>query len=64
VPLREAFEQVVAQAAELSAKLARTIIRAIRNVLEIMVLSSFFACVHLSSNEANLSGAISGERRR
>jgi hypothetical protein len=50
VPLREAFEQVAAQAAELSAKLARTIIRAMRNVLEIMVLSSslFFACVRLS----------------
>jgi hypothetical protein len=51
VPLREAFEQVAAQAAELNAKLARTIIRAMRNVLEIMVLSSslFFACVrHLA----------------
>ena len=31
----------VAQAAELSAKLARTIIRAMRNVVEIMVHSSF-----------------------
>jgi hypothetical protein len=40
VPLREAFEQVAAQAAELSAKLARTNIRAMRSVLEIMVLSS------------------------
>jgi hypothetical protein len=40
VPLREAFEQVAAQAAELNAKLARTIIRAMRSVLEIMVLSS------------------------
>jgi hypothetical protein len=50
VPLREAFEQVAALAAELSAKLARTIVKAMRNVLEIMVLSSslFFACVHLS----------------
>jgi hypothetical protein len=38
--LREAFEQVAASAAELSAKLARTIIRAMRSVLEIMVLSS------------------------
>jgi hypothetical protein len=34
VPLREAFEQV-AQAAELSAKLARTII-AMRNIFELM----------------------------
>jgi hypothetical protein len=42
VPLREAFEQFAAQAAELSAKLARTIIRAMRNVLENMVLSLFF----------------------
>jgi hypothetical protein len=40
VPLKEAFEQVAAQAAELSIKLARTIIRAMRDVLEIMVLSS------------------------
>jgi hypothetical protein len=57
VPLREAFEQVAAQAAELSAKLARTIVKAMRNVLEIMVLSSslFFVCVRRSSNEANLS---------
>jgi uncharacterized protein (DUF1697 family) len=49
VPLREAFEQV-APKAELSAKLARTIIRAMPNVLEIMVLSSslFFACVRQS----------------
>jgi hypothetical protein len=46
VPRREAFEQVAAQAAELNAKLARTIIRAMRNVLEIMVLSSLFARVH------------------
>jgi hypothetical protein len=47
------FEQVAAQAAELNAKLARTIIRALRNVLEIMMLSSsaFFACVRLSSPE-------------
>jgi hypothetical protein len=40
VPRREAFEQVAAQAAELSAKLARTIVKPMRNVLEIMVLSS------------------------
>jgi hypothetical protein len=38
VPLSEAFEQVAAQAAELSAKAARTIIRAMRSVLEVMVL--------------------------
>jgi hypothetical protein len=53
VPLREAFEQVVAQTAELSAKLARTIIRAMRNVLEIMVLSSslfLLAFVYLARN--------------
>ncbi len=42
------------QAAELSAKLARTILRAMRNVSEIMVLSSLLACVHRSSNESNL----------
>jgi hypothetical protein len=60
VPLREAFEQVAAQAAELKAKVARTIIEAMRHILETMVLSSLFACVHLSSDEANLSGAISG----
>jgi hypothetical protein len=47
VPLREAFEQVTAQAAELNAKVARTIIEAMRNVLEIMVLSSLLACAHL-----------------
>jgi hypothetical protein len=43
----------VAQAAELNAKLARTIIRAMRNVLEIMALSSslFLAYVRLSSPE-------------
>jgi len=41
VPLRDAFEQVAARAAELSAKLARTIVKVMRNVLEIMVLSSF-----------------------
>jgi hypothetical protein len=40
MPLTDAFEQVAAQATEPSAKLARTIIRAMRNVLEIMVLSS------------------------
>jgi hypothetical protein len=53
VPLREAFEQVAAQAAELSAKLARRIIRAMQHVLEIMVLSSslFFACVRRSGPE-------------
>jgi hypothetical protein len=34
------LEQVVAQAAELSAKLVRTINRAMRNLLEIIVLSS------------------------
>jgi molybdenum-dependent DNA-binding transcriptional regulator ModE len=48
VPLREAFEQgafePAAQAAELSAKLARTIIRAMRSVLEIIVLSSSLSC--------------------
>jgi hypothetical protein len=43
----------VAPAAELSAKLARTIIRAMRNVLEVMVLPSslFFCFVRLSSPE-------------
>jgi hypothetical protein len=40
VPLREAFEQVAAQAAELRAKLARTITEAMRHILETMVLSS------------------------
>jgi hypothetical protein len=40
VPLSEAFEQVAAQAAELSAKVARTIIEAMRHILEIMMLSS------------------------
>jgi hypothetical protein len=54
VPLSEAFEQVAAQAAELNAKVARTIIEAMRHILETMVLASLFACVHLSSNEANL----------
>jgi hypothetical protein len=60
------LEQVAAQAAELTAKLARTIIRAMQNVLEIIVLSfsRFFPCVRLSGNEANLSGTISGEPRR
>jgi hypothetical protein len=50
VPLRDSFEQV-AQAAELSAKLPRTIVKALRIVLVIMVLSSslFFAFVRLSS---------------
>jgi hypothetical protein len=51
VPLREAFEQVAAHAAELSVKLARTIIRAMRSVLEIIVLSSLFARVRPSSPE-------------
>jgi hypothetical protein len=46
VPLRDALEQVAAQAVKLSAKLARTIIRAMRNVVEIMHSSFlFFACV-------------------
>jgi hypothetical protein len=65
VPLSEAFEQVAAQAAELSAKAARTIIRAMRSVLEVMVLKirvleimgsplTCFRLVRLSSNEANL----------
>jgi hypothetical protein len=40
MPLREALEQVAAQTAELSAKVARTIIDAMRNALDIMVLSS------------------------
>jgi hypothetical protein len=53
MPLSEALEQV-AQAAELNAKVARTVIEAMRHILEAMVLSSLFACVHLSSNEANL----------
>jgi hypothetical protein len=39
MPLRDAFEQVAAQAAELRARLARTIVKAMRNILEIMVLS-------------------------
>jgi hypothetical protein len=53
VPLSEALEQVAAQATELSAKLARTIIRAMRNILEITVLSSFLFldCVRLSGPE-------------
>jgi hypothetical protein len=45
VPLREASEQVAAQAAELNAKLASTIVRATQNVLEIMVLSSFLLTI-------------------
>jgi hypothetical protein len=44
VPLKEALEQVAAQAAELDAKVARTIIEAMRHILETMVLSSPFAC--------------------
>jgi hypothetical protein len=39
MPLTDAFEQVAAQAAELSAKPARTIVKAMRNILEIMLLS-------------------------
>jgi hypothetical protein len=55
--LREAFEQVAAQAAELRAKLVRTIIRAMQHVLEIMALSSslFFACVRVGSFKCLLS---------
>jgi hypothetical protein len=41
MPLTDAFEQVAAQAAELRAKLARTIAKAMRNILEIMVLLFF-----------------------
>jgi hypothetical protein len=48
------LEQVAAQAAELSAKLARTIIRAMLHILEIMVLSSLFGRVHPPNDEANL----------
>ena len=64
VPLREAFEQVAAQAAELAAKLARTIVKAMRSVLEIMVLSSclFFACVRLSG--ADLVAAAGKKKSR
>jgi hypothetical protein len=53
VPLREAFEQVAAQAAELSAKLAIAILKVMRNILEIMVLSTslFFAALRLSNPE-------------
>src|ERR1700733_5373053 len=39
MPLREAFEHVAAKAAELSAKQERTIAKAMRNILGIMVLS-------------------------
>jgi hypothetical protein len=53
MPLTDAFEQV-AQAAELSAKLARTIVKATRNILEIMVLSSLFGRVHPPNDKANL----------
>ena len=45
---------------------SRWIVKVIRNTLEIMVLSSslFLACGRLSGNQANLKGAVSGERRR
>jgi hypothetical protein len=48
VPLSEAFEQVAAQAAELNTKVARTIIEAMRHILEIMVLSSSCFCLRSS----------------
>jgi hypothetical protein len=54
MPLTDAFEQVAAQAAQLSAKLARTMVKATRNILEIMVLSSLFGRVHPPNDEANL----------
>jgi hypothetical protein len=38
VPLREAFEQVAAPAAELSAEPARTITAAIRNIFELIII--------------------------
>jgi len=42
MPLKDEFEQV-AQTAELNAKLARTMVKAMRNTLEIIVLSSRWA---------------------
>jgi len=44
VTLKEAFEQIAAQAAELDANVARTIIEAMRHISETLVLSSRFAC--------------------
>src|SRR5579862_3616736 len=47
-PAREEFEQVLAQAAELIARLAKTIIRARRSALKIIVLSFFVFCLRSS----------------
>jgi hypothetical protein len=48
VPLSEAFEQVAAHAAEISAKLATAFVKVMRNILEIMVLSSSCFCLRSS----------------
>src|SRR5579862_2396177 len=62
MPLTAAFEQVTAQAAELRAKLARTIIRAMRIVLEIMVLS--LPCFFLDSDPAHSCAYCPDKRQR